>query len=46
MGSVIASFTVEDFSLNRLLRLKPSEIGERFREFARLTKFDEGLPPI
>jgi sugar/nucleoside kinase (ribokinase family) len=42
-GSVMASFTVEDFSLNRLKRLEYREIEERFRRFKLLTEF-EGLP--
>lgn len=46
MGSVIASFAVEDFSLNRLLKLKPAEIKERFREFIKLTRFEGSLPSI
>jgi sugar/nucleoside kinase (ribokinase family) len=41
-GSTLASFAVEDFSLDRLLRLTQDEIGERFRRFKRLTHFDEG----
>lgn len=41
-GSVMASFTVEDFSLNRLQRLEHHEIEERFRRFKLLTEF-EGL---
>ena len=41
-GSVMASFTVEDFSLNRLRKLSWSEIEERFRRFQTLTAF-EGL---
>lgn len=39
-GSVMASFTVEDFSLNRLLRLTPEEITERYREIIAMTRFD------
>jgi sugar/nucleoside kinase (ribokinase family) len=39
-GSVMASFAVEDFSLNRLDRLTPAEIGERFKQFHELTAFD------
>ncbi len=38
-GAVMASFTVEDFSLNRLIRLRPEEIRQRyeaFREFVRV----------
>ncbi len=41
-GSVMASFTVEDFSLNRLRRLNWDEIEDRFRRFQALTSF-EGL---
>jgi sugar/nucleoside kinase (ribokinase family) len=39
-GSVMASFTVEDFSLNRLLRLKSTEITERVVAFHDLTRVD------
>jgi sugar/nucleoside kinase (ribokinase family) len=39
-GSVMASFTVEDFSLRRLLRLEPAEIAERYREVGLMTRFD------
>lgn len=39
-GSTIASFAVEDFSLDRLLRLTQDEIGRRFDYFKRLTYFD------
>jgi sugar/nucleoside kinase (ribokinase family) len=41
-GSVMASFTVEDFSLNRLRKLSWQEIEDRFRHFQALTTF-EGL---
>jgi sugar/nucleoside kinase (ribokinase family) len=41
-GSTLASFSVEDFGLDRLLRLTQEEIRERFRHFKRLTYFDEG----
>lgn len=40
MGSTLASFTVEAFSLDRLLRLTRPEIDERFRLFKRLTHFE------
>jgi hypothetical protein len=40
-GSTLASFAVEDFSLDRLLRLSKNEIRERFRHFKRLTHFEE-----
>jgi sugar/nucleoside kinase (ribokinase family) len=40
-GSAMASFNVEDFSLNRLKNLSYREIEERFKEFKRLTHFDD-----
>ncbi|MCH7749493.1 MAG: sugar kinase [Acidobacteria bacterium] len=39
-GSALASFSVEDFGLDRLLRLTPDELRDRFAEFKRLTHFD------
>lgn len=41
-GSVIASFTVEGFGLERLAHLTPDEVSRRFDEFAELTAFDRG----
>lgn len=38
-GSVMASFTVEDFSLNRLKSLTWEEIEGRYRKFQALTDF-------
>jgi sugar/nucleoside kinase (ribokinase family) len=38
-GSALASFSVEDFSLNRLLRVTPGELETRLREFVALTEF-------
>ena len=38
-GSVLGSFTVERFGLERLLKLKRSEIHARARQFAKLTQF-------
>jgi sugar/nucleoside kinase (ribokinase family) len=40
MGSTMASFCVEAFSLDRLLKLTRPEIDERYREFERLTRFE------
>jgi sugar/nucleoside kinase (ribokinase family) len=40
-GSVLASFNVEDFSLNRMRRLTKEEIQERYREFRRIAFFEE-----
>jgi len=44
-GSVMASFNVEDFSLNRLKRLEYHEIEDRYRSFKNLTNF-QGLSPL
>jgi len=40
-GSVMASFAVEEFGLDRLLTLTDMEIKQRFVEFKKLTHFDE-----
>jgi sugar/nucleoside kinase (ribokinase family) len=40
MGSTLASFSVEAFSLDRLLKLTRKEIDERFGLFKRLTHFE------
>lgn len=39
-GSVVASFAVEDFSLNRLTRLTRQEIDERYDAFGDLTRLE------
>ena len=39
-GSVMASFTVEDFSLNRLARLDTREIDRRYQEFEDLIRLE------
>jgi len=39
-GSVMASFTVEDFSLNRLKTLQPAEVERRYSAFQDLVRFD------
>jgi sugar/nucleoside kinase (ribokinase family) len=39
-GSVMASFTVEDFSLTRLARLTSEEIGARYEAFGDLTRVE------
>jgi sugar/nucleoside kinase (ribokinase family) len=38
-GSIMATFTVEDFSLNRLANIKNSDIEKRYKEFCCLTGF-------
>jgi len=39
-GSVLASFTVEDFSLNRLARLDTRDIDRRYKEFEDLIRLE------
>ncbi len=41
MGSVMASFNVEDFSLDRIRELDYKEIEGRYREFKTLAHFDD-----
>ncbi len=41
LGSVLASFTVEQFSLDRLRTLRPEEITARFAEAKQLAHFDD-----
>lgn len=38
-GSVVASFTVEDFSLNRLFSLSADEVAARYDEIVAMTRF-------
>ena len=38
-GTVIASFNVEDFSLDRQRTLTPQEIGERFHQLEEIVRF-------
>lgn len=40
MGTVMASFTVEKFSVDRLAELDRKEIAERFRAIKKLTHFE------
>jgi sugar/nucleoside kinase (ribokinase family) len=49
VGSVMASFTVEDFGLDRLRNITNKEINDRFKAFTDLTHFqpldgEQGLP--
>ena len=37
-GTVMASFNIESFSLDRLARLQPDELRGRFDEFARMMR--------
>ncbi len=38
-GSIIASFVIEDFGVDRFLTLRPEEIDVRYREFRKLVSF-------
>ncbi len=40
-GSTLASFNVQDFSLNRFKRLTKPEIADRYEEFKRIVFFEE-----
>ncbi len=40
-GSVLASFTVEKFSLDRLREISITDIQERYQDFRALTHFDD-----
>jgi hypothetical protein len=44
VGTVLASFTVEQFSLDRLRTLTPGEIAARYAEVRHLAHFDELEP--
>lgn len=41
MGCVMASFTVEEFSVDRLARVTRQELEDRFQMFRKLTHFDD-----
>lgn len=40
-GNIMASFTVEDFSVERLVSVKLDELKERFKKFRNITYFGE-----
>jgi hypothetical protein len=42
-GSVMGSFAVERFSVERLLSIGPKDIAARVGEFKRLVAFEEAL---
>lgn len=39
-GTVVASFTIEDFSMRRLQRLTREELDERIAQFSKMLRFD------
>src|SRR5215213_5198592 len=43
-GSVMGSFAVEKFSVERLISVTPKDISARVTEFKRLVAFEEALP--
>lgn len=43
LGSVMASFNVQDFSLERLKTINHADIKARYKEFAELTRFGSTL---
>jgi len=45
-GSAVASFTVEQFSLDRLRRLSAGEVSRRVTELRRLTHFEDEMVPV
>lgn len=45
-GSALASFNVEEFGTERVLRLTHEEIEQRFRDFRRMTYFEEIPYPL
>jgi hypothetical protein len=44
VGSVLASYNVEAFSLERMRSVEQKDILERFAEFQDLAHFDADLP--
>jgi sugar/nucleoside kinase (ribokinase family) len=38
-GSIMASFNVEAFSLNRLRKIRPPDVEQRFQDFRSLVRF-------
>jgi len=46
VGTVLASFTVEQFSLDRLRTLRPDEIRARYAEVRRLAHFEDLEPEV
>jgi sugar/nucleoside kinase (ribokinase family) len=44
-GSVMASFNVEEFSCERMLRLRYDEISARFQKLRAISHFEEAEPP-
>ena len=38
-GSILASFVVEDFSVNKLIKISFNDIDARYNNFRRMTKF-------
>lgn len=45
-GSIMASFIIQDFGFNHLLKIRSGDIAARYKEFAQLTAFDSAILPI
>jgi sugar/nucleoside kinase (ribokinase family) len=43
-GTIVASYTVEDFSVEGLLRCTPDAMAERYRRLAEVTRIDVPVP--
>jgi len=42
-GSIVASYVVEDFSANRIKKLNPEDIVNRYKKFREIVAFDHNL---
>lgn len=42
-GTIIASFNIESFSLDRLKKLKKPEVAKRYAEFAKMMRIQDGV---
>jgi sugar/nucleoside kinase (ribokinase family) len=45
-GSVLASYTIEEFGSERLQQLTSGEIEDRFKDFKRMTHFEAPAPAV
>jgi len=43
LGSIVASFVVEDFSVQRIKNVKPGDIQKRYQNFRRMVAFDHRI---
>ena len=45
-GSIMSSFAIESFSVERLKALTREDVEKRYEEFVHLTRFDETSAPF